>query len=95
LRQSGSVERWHAVGMADGGLSRSPVLFGAAVLAFSDVYERHGWQVYGFFAHRLNGHETEEDLTQLTFERTLRAWGRYDSKKALPLTWLLATRGTS
>lgn len=60
------------------------------MLAFSDVYERHVWQVYGFFAYRLSSHETAEDLTQLTFERALRAWGRYDPKKALPLTWLLA-----
>ncbi len=60
------------------------------MLAFPNVYERHVWQVYGFFAYRLNSRETAEDLTQLTFERALRAWGRYDPKKALPLTWLLA-----
>jgi RNA polymerase sigma factor (sigma-70 family) len=30
-----------------------------------------------------------EDLTQLTFERALRAWGRYDPTISSPATWLL------
>lgn len=72
-----------------GGIGPSLVLSLRPVIAFSDVYERHVWQIYGFFAYRLSSRETAEDLTQLTFERALRAWGRYDPKKALPLTWLL------
>jgi RNA polymerase sigma factor (sigma-70 family) len=57
---------------------------------FSDVYEEHVWRVYGFFAYRLNSRQDAEDLTQYTFERAWRAWGRYDPARASVLTWLLA-----
>lgn len=56
---------------------------------FDDIYERHVWQVYAFHAYRVRSKETAEDLTQLTFERALRAWERYDPARASPLTWLL------
>lgn len=46
--------------------------------------------MYGFFAYRLRNRGEAEDLTQLTFERALRAWGRYDATKATVGTWLLA-----
>jgi len=58
--------------------------------AFATIYERHVFQVYGFFAYRLSSREMAEDLTQLTFERALRAWGRYDARRASHATWLLA-----
>jgi len=45
--------------------------------------------VYGFLAYRLGDRETTEDLTQLTFERALRAWSRYDARRASVATWLL------
>lgn len=57
---------------------------------FDSVYERHVTSVYGFFAYRLSSRETAEDLTQLTFERALRAWERYDPARSAPGTWLLA-----
>ena len=57
---------------------------------FTTLYERHVLQVYGFFAYRLSSRETAEDLTQMTFERALRAWERYDARKASHATWLLA-----
>lgn len=57
---------------------------------FSDVYEEHVWHVYGFIAYRVRSREEAEDLTQLTFERALRAWGRYDPQRSQPATWLLA-----
>lgn len=57
---------------------------------FGTVYERHVFQVYGFFAYRLSSKEATEDLTQMTFERALRAWGRYDARRASQATWLLA-----
>jgi RNA polymerase sigma-70 factor (ECF subfamily) len=57
---------------------------------FADVYDRHVFAVYGFFAYRVRGREEAEDLTQLTFERALRAWSRYDPARAAPITWLLA-----
>jgi RNA polymerase sigma factor (sigma-70 family) len=59
-------------------------------LDFADVYDQHVFAVYGFFAYRVRGREEAEDLTQLTFERALRAWSRYDPAKAAPVTWLLA-----
>jgi RNA polymerase sigma factor (sigma-70 family) len=57
---------------------------------FSDIYEEHVWGVYGFFAYRLPSQSDAEDLTQLTFERALRAWNRYDEHRGSVRTWLLA-----
>jgi RNA polymerase sigma-70 factor (ECF subfamily) len=56
---------------------------------FASAYEDHVWQVYGFFAYRVSSREAAEDLTQLTFERGWRAWGRYDPLRAQVSTWLL------
>ncbi|MDX6658743.1 MAG: hypothetical protein QOH62_3536 [Solirubrobacteraceae bacterium] len=56
---------------------------------FASAYEDHVWQVYGFFAYRVGSRELAEDLTQLTFERGWRAWGRYDPLRAQVSTWLL------
>jgi RNA polymerase sigma-70 factor (ECF subfamily) len=58
-------------------------------LDFRDVYEREVSRVYGFFSYRGASRSECEDLTQATFERALRAWGRYDPAKAEPSTWLL------
>ena len=58
--------------------------------AFADVYEAEVWRVYGFFAYRLPGKSDCEDLTQATFERALRAWGRFDPSRSEPGTWLLS-----
>jgi RNA polymerase sigma-70 factor (ECF subfamily) len=57
---------------------------------FSAVYDEHIWQVYGFFAYRMRSRADAEDLTQLTFERALKSWGRYDPSRAGIATWLLA-----
>jgi RNA polymerase sigma-70 factor (ECF subfamily) len=54
------------------------------------VYESHVWRVYGFLAYRLQDRATVEDLTQATFERALRAWGRFDRRRGSESTWLLA-----
>ena len=59
-------------------------------LDFSAVYDEQVWHVYGFFAYRVRCRADAEDLTQQTFERALRAWGRYDPARAAPSTWLLA-----
>jgi RNA polymerase sigma-70 factor (ECF subfamily) len=57
---------------------------------FGRTYDDHAWQVYGFFAYRLRNRSDAEDLTQLTFERALRAWSRFDAGRASPGTWLLS-----
>lgn len=57
---------------------------------FAGVYDEQVWRVYGFFAYRLNSRADAEDLTQLTFERALRAWRRYDASRASVSTWLMA-----
>ncbi len=57
---------------------------------FARVYEEHVWRVYGFLAYRLHDRDVAEDLTQATFERALRAWSRFDPRRASELTWLLA-----
>jgi RNA polymerase sigma-70 factor (ECF subfamily) len=58
--------------------------------AFGDIYDEHVWRVYGFFAYRLRSRQDAEDLTQLTFERALAAWKRYDEQRAGVGTWLMA-----
>ncbi len=57
---------------------------------FAEVYDAEVWHVYGFFGYRVRSRETAEDLTQLTFERALRAWRRFDPDRASPRTWLTA-----
>jgi len=56
---------------------------------FGDVYKEHVWQVYGYLAYRVSSRAEAEDLTQATFERALRAWNRYDARRASVRTWLL------
>jgi RNA polymerase sigma factor (sigma-70 family) len=64
--------------------------------AFARLYEDHVWRVYGFLAYRLGrDRETIEDLTQLTFERALRAWPRFDPQRSSVSTWLLAIAGNA
>jgi RNA polymerase sigma factor (sigma-70 family) len=58
--------------------------------SFAEAYDEHVWHVYGFFAYRLGRREDAEDLTQQTFERALKAWPRYDPRRATPGTWLLS-----
>lgn len=58
--------------------------------AFATVYDNHVSDVYAFFAYRIPSRSAAEDLTQSTFERALRAWGRFDPSRAEPRTWLLA-----
>src|SRR5437764_11465218 len=57
---------------------------------FARVYDEHVRRVYGFLAYRVEDRDTAEDLTQATFERALRAWSRFDPRRASEITWLLA-----
>jgi RNA polymerase sigma-70 factor (ECF subfamily) len=54
------------------------------------LYEEHVWSVYGFFGYRVGSRADAEDLTQLTFERALRAWDRFDPTRASARTWLIS-----
>ena len=56
---------------------------------FAALYEDQIWRVYGFLAYRVGDTATAEDLTQITFERALRAWGRFDPRRGSPGPWLL------
>src|SRR5207237_7463983 len=56
---------------------------------FARVYDEHLGRVYGFLAYRVEDRYTAEDLTQATFERALRAWSRFDPRRASERTWLL------
>lgn len=57
---------------------------------FECVYDEYVWYVYGFFAYRCKNRSDAEDLTQVTFERALRSWKRYDASRGAMRTWLLA-----
>ena len=50
---------------------------------FATVYDEHVYHVYGYLAYRLRLRADAEDLTQMTFERALRAYGRYNEKPSL------------
>jgi RNA polymerase sigma-70 factor (ECF subfamily) len=56
---------------------------------FARVYNEHVWPIYGFLAYRVGDRDLAEDLTQATFERALRAWSRFDPRRASERTWLL------
>jgi len=55
---------------------------------FGPVYEQNVDPVYAFVAYRLGDRQRAEDLTQATFERALRAWSRFDPRRASVQTWL-------
>jgi RNA polymerase sigma-70 factor (ECF subfamily) len=57
---------------------------------FAEVYDEHIWDVYGYVAYRLNSREEAEDLTQMAFERALKAWKRFDPARASAKTWLIS-----
>ena len=59
------------------------------VQGFEAAYDEHVWDVYGFFGYRVRKREEAEDLTQVTFERALKAWSRFDPERASVKTWLL------
>lgn len=63
---------------------------GSGLLDFEQAYDENLSRVYGFFAYRVNGRDDAEDLTQQCFERALRAWDRFDPRRAALSTWLIA-----
>jgi RNA polymerase sigma-70 factor (ECF subfamily) len=57
--------------------------------ALRRLYSEHVGAVFGYLAYSV-GRDAAEDLTASTFERAIRAWGRYDAARASERTWLLA-----
>jgi RNA polymerase sigma factor (sigma-70 family) len=55
---------------------------------FERLYEEHAQALFGFLAYRTGERELAEDLLADTFERALRARGRFDRRKASEKTWL-------
>jgi RNA polymerase sigma factor (sigma-70 family) len=53
------------------------------------VYREHVRAVYAFFAYSVT-RPVAEDLTSETFERVIRAWGRYDAGRGSERTWILS-----
>jgi RNA polymerase sigma factor (sigma-70 family) len=82
---TGRGESWSARAAARGEQSRR-----AAREEVAELYEEHVWGVYGFFGYRVASRNDAEDLTQLTFERAMRAWGRFDPDRASARTWLMS-----
>ena len=73
---------------ARGGRARS-----SAEEEIAGLYEEEVWRVYGFFGYRVGSRADAEDLTQLTFERAIRAWNRFDPDRASARTWLMSIAG--
>lgn len=80
--ESSAGERRSAVVAASESGGRRPT--------FSSVYADHVDRIYGFLGYRVRSRHEAEDLTQLVFEKALRAWHRFDPRIASPSTWLLA-----
>lgn len=53
------------------------------------VYRAHVDAVFAFFAYSVS-QPAAEDLTSSTFERVIRAWGRYDPSRASERTWIFS-----
>ena len=55
---------------------------------FAAAAERHLDEVFRYLLYLTGNRTVAEDLTGATFERALRAWPRYDARRATPKTWL-------
>ena len=58
--------------------------------SFASVAENHLDDVYRYLLVFTRDAALAEDLTGETFERALRAWRRFDPRRASPRTWLCA-----
>jgi RNA polymerase sigma-70 factor (ECF subfamily) len=55
---------------------------------FTAVAERHLDDVYAYLVYLTGDRAVAEDLTAETFEKALRSWKRFDSRRASAKTWL-------
>ncbi|HEY7380327.1 MAG TPA: sigma-70 family RNA polymerase sigma factor [Gaiella sp.] len=64
-------------------------------LTFAQAAESHLDDVYGYLLYLVRNHETAEDLAGATFEKALRLWPRFDSRRGGARTWLLGIARTT
>jgi RNA polymerase sigma-70 factor (ECF subfamily) len=60
----------------------------AAPPTFAAVAEEHLDDVYRYLLYLTKDASLAEDLTSATFERALKAWKRFDGRRASAVTWL-------
>ena len=70
--------------------SSSHELVEAPNSTFSEAYLGNVDRVFGFLAYRVQSKHQAEDLTQVVFEKALRAWHRFEPGKSSVTTWLMA-----
>lgn len=56
--------------------------------SFAAVAERHLDDVHAYLVHLTGNRSIAEELAAATFERALRAWKRFDPRRASAKTWL-------
>ena len=56
---------------------------------FEVCYTEYQSAVYRYVRFRVASREVAEDVTSVVFMKALRAFGKYDERKASPKTWLL------
>jgi RNA polymerase sigma-70 factor, ECF subfamily len=56
--------------------------------SFASVAEEHLDDVYRFLVYLTKDVSTADDLTQETFSRALKAWGRFNERRGSARTWL-------
>lgn len=71
-------------------MASPPIARSQSALAptFAEVAERHLDGVHRYLVHLTRDRQLAEDLAGETFERALRAWGRYDPRRGTPGVWL-------
>jgi RNA polymerase sigma-70 factor (ECF subfamily) len=64
-------------------------------LTFADAAERHLDDVFGYLLYLTRDRTLADDLSGATFEKALRQWSRFDSKRGTARTWLLGIARTT
>jgi RNA polymerase sigma-70 factor (ECF subfamily) len=72
-----------------------PLTTTAAPRTFAQAADENLDAVYGYLLYLTRNHETAEDLAGATFEKALRLWSRFDSKRGTARTWLLGIARTT
>jgi RNA polymerase sigma factor (sigma-70 family) len=61
----------------------------------AEAAEEHLDDVFGYLLYLTRDRETAEDLASTTFEKALRLWARFDSRRGSARTWLLGIARTT